>query len=244
MSSEETRGMNSPSLDCGRRGFLRGSLLGGVALGLTAPAILKAQDQNERKLKNDAPDSAKERELVKAFVGASHGQLTQVVEMLAAHPALANAAWAWRGDDWETGLGAASHMGRADIATVLIDQGARPDIFWAAMAGETDVVRALIGSNAGIIKHRGPHGISLQFHAALSGEVDVADFLLASGAELDESTLRAAVQQGHYDMTAWLLARGMRDVNQKDFSDNTLLQIATSRSDGAIADLLRQHGAR
>ena len=44
-------------------------------------------------------------------------------------------------------------------------------------------------------------------------------------------------------MLEWLLTHGMKNVNQKDFQKRTLVQIAESRGDTEIVDLLRAHGA-
>ena len=55
-----------------------------------------------------------------------------------------NAAWNRGGGDWETALGAAGHMGRRDIAEVLLARGARLDVFAAAMLGQADIVRAIV----------------------------------------------------------------------------------------------------
>jgi hypothetical protein len=52
------------------------------------------------------------------MVGASHGNLARVNELVLAHPALANAAWDWGFGDWETAIGAASHVGNKQIAAV------------------------------------------------------------------------------------------------------------------------------
>ena len=78
---------------------------------------------------------ALDRDLVREFVANSHGDLEAVRSALAGEPALANAAWDWGGGDWETGLGAAAHMGRRDIAELLLAHGARIDLFAAAMLG-------------------------------------------------------------------------------------------------------------
>ncbi len=59
-------------------------------------------------------------------------------------PRLANATWDWGGGDWESALGAAGHMGRRDIAELLLAHGARLDLFVAAMLGEVEVVRAIL----------------------------------------------------------------------------------------------------
>ncbi len=93
------------------------------AMVLAAPAWLGAQTVSKRPDKGPplAPD------LVKAFVGAAHGNLEKTKEMLAETPALLNATWDWGGGDFETGLGGASHMGNREIAEYLIGQGARAD---------------------------------------------------------------------------------------------------------------------
>ena len=83
---------------------------------------------------------ALEATLVEEFVGNAHGNLERVQEMLAQEPGLVNATWDWGGGDFETALGAASHMGRRDIALFLLDHGARLDIFAAAMLGNVEII--------------------------------------------------------------------------------------------------------
>jgi len=102
---------------------------------------------------------------VEAFVGNAHGNLDEVQRLLERVPALINAAWDWGGGDWETALGAASHMGRKDIAEFLIERGARVDIFAAAMLGAVDAVRALLDAFPPLLHASGPHGIPLRAHA-------------------------------------------------------------------------------
>src|SRR5262249_53199767 len=82
--------------------------------------------------------------LVQEMVRVSHSNLPRVKELLQAHPALAKAAMDWGFGDWEDALGAASHMGRVDIADVLLANGARPTIFSAAMMGQLETVKAFI----------------------------------------------------------------------------------------------------
>jgi hypothetical protein len=117
----------------------------------------------------DEKPSSLDPELVRSFVSVAHGDLAEVERLLADQPALVNAAWDWGGGDWETGLGAASHMGRRDIAEFLIDLGARIDIFAAAMLGHVDVVRSLLDAYPHLVNAKGPHGIPLSAHAAVGG---------------------------------------------------------------------------
>jgi hypothetical protein len=109
-------------------------------------------------------------ELVNEFVLKAHGDLGVVKQLLEQEPAIANAAWDWGGGDWETGLGAASHVGRRDIAEYLLEHGARMDVFAAAMLGETEIVRAMLEAQPGLRDARGPHGIPLLAHAEAGGE--------------------------------------------------------------------------
>ena len=107
---------------------------------------------------------------VQAFVGNAHGDLDAVRAALDAEPLLANAAWDWGGGDWESALGAAGHMGRRDIAELLLEHGARLDIFAAAMLGEVEVVRAMLTAHPELRNATGPHGIPLRAHAEAGGE--------------------------------------------------------------------------
>ena len=110
-----------------------------------------------------------EPELVRDFVGSAHADLPRVRELLDSEPALVNAAWDWGAGDWETGLGAAAHMGRRDIALYLLDRGARMDIFAAAMLGHLDIVRATLNAIPEARTWLGPHGIPLLQHAEAGG---------------------------------------------------------------------------
>jgi|SRR5215216_6843000 len=114
--------------------------------------------------------AALETTLVQEFVGNAHGDLERVKELLAQEPALINASWDWGGGDWETGLGAAAHMGRKDIANTLLENGARLDLFAAAMLGQLDIVKAALDAYPDATDTPGPHGIPLIAHAKAGGE--------------------------------------------------------------------------
>lgn len=109
-------------------------------------------------------------ELVRDFVANAHGNLDRVGELLEQEPRLINAAWDWGGGDWETPLGAAAHMGRRDIAQLLLQRGARLDLFAAAMLGEVEIVQAIIKAFPLMSQACGPHGILLLTHAQAGGE--------------------------------------------------------------------------
>ncbi len=102
---------------------------------------------------------------VQEFVGNAHGDLEAVRAALGADPTLANAAWDWGDGDWESALGAASHMHRRDIAELLLAHGARLDVFAAAMLGHVEVVQAVLEAHPEMRDAKGPHGIPLAAHA-------------------------------------------------------------------------------
>jgi hypothetical protein len=127
-----------------------------------------------------------EPELVAEFVLKAHGDLGVVKQLLEQEPAIVNAAWDWGGGDWETGLGAASHVGRREIAEFLLEHGARMDVFAAAMLGEVEIVRAMLDAQPQLREARGPHGIPLVAHAEAGGEQagEVFEFLQQEDAKV------------------------------------------------------------
>ena len=113
---------------------------------------------------------ALELELVQEFVAKAHGDFQRVAEMLEQAPGLINATWDWGGGDFETALGAASHMGHKEIANYLLERGARLDLFAAAMLGKLDIIKVALDAYPNAINIPGPHGISLIEHARAGGE--------------------------------------------------------------------------
>ena len=108
-------------------------------------------------------------DLVQEFILVAHRDLNRVTELLAQEPALIHATWDWGGGDFETALGAAAHMGRADIARFLLGHGARIDLFAAAMLGNLDIIQATLATYPDALHVPGPHGIPLIAHAKAGG---------------------------------------------------------------------------
>ena len=159
-------------------------------LGLTGPSHARQTEQ-----KPGAADPADgtpslpsafpshEPSLARDVVGKSHSDYDTVKRLVEQRPALAKAAWDWGFGDWETALGAASHVGRRDIAQLLMAHGARADIFTFAMLGNLDAVKAIIAANPGIQRTKGPHGIPLMAHARAGKEqaTAVVEYLQSLG---------------------------------------------------------------
>lgn len=152
-----------------RRRFIKSSAFG--LIGITAFGYSSAQGITNaaKAMINEEPlfyrYPSMDDNMVSGIVGASHGNFDRVKELVGKRPELAGAAWDWGFGDWETALGAASHVGRRDIAEYLISHGARPDIFTYTMMGMLNSVREIIETVPGIQSHTGPHGITLLQHA-------------------------------------------------------------------------------
>ena len=131
-------------------------------------------------------------DLVRQVVAKSQVDYDAVRELVTPRPALAKATWDWGFGDWESALGAASHMGRRDIAELLVAHGARPNLFTFAMLGQVDVVRAICRANPGIQHLHGPHGITLLTHARHGGDdaASVVEYLQELGdADIGQANL-------------------------------------------------------
>jgi hypothetical protein len=136
-------------------------------------------------------------ERVEAFVRAAHTDLDRTRQLLDEEPALVNAAWDWGGGDWETALGGASHMGRPDVARLLLRRGARMDVFCAAMLGEAALVASFLDFDPRVVALAGPHGIPLLRHAEAGGSREVWDLLVARGAEAPPREVEAGRCETH-----------------------------------------------
>lgn len=112
--------------------------------------------------------------LVKELVGAAHNNLDRVKAIVSRQPALAKAGWDWGYGDWETALGAASHVGSRPIADFLLEKGAPPTIYSSTMLGHLEVVKAMVAAQPGVQRVRGPHGITLLSHARAGGAAAAA----------------------------------------------------------------------
>ncbi len=181
--------------------------------------------------------------LIDEFVGASHGDLVKVQQLLEKHPVLIEAKARWN----ETAIGAASHSGQKEIAEFLLAKGAPLDICVASMLGMNDRVAAFLKADPGLSKARGAHGIPVLFHAAIRGHTDVAELLLEYGADVNDgdggnTALHGAAAFGRREMVRWLIDRGAK-VTALDYARKTPLRLAVEKGHDEVADLLRRRGA-
>jgi len=181
----------------------RRTLVGGA---LAAVSALKAQ--NPEAQPQFAPD------LVKEFVGKSHTDLAAVRDLLKREPRLVTASWDWGAGDFETGLNAASHMGRHDIADLLIESGARIDAPAVFMLGWEASAKSLLAAFPAVHKTPGAHGIPLLSHTILGKSPATFHLLISAGADVNAAAFRggtpllAAIAVDEVEMVRVLLAKG------------------------------------
>jgi ankyrin repeat protein len=186
-------------------------------------------------------------EMVSQFVGAAHGNIARVKEMLEKEPRLVNACVDQGGGDFETALGGASHMGNREIAQYLLQNGAREDIFHAAMSGKKELVASFVASYPAIVNIPGPHKLTLLYHVAISGDTRIADIIKPGISAINSDcnkALHAAVRSGRLEMTEWLVKNGADDLNTKDFRGNTPFQSAEKAGHIELAALLKKFGGK
>ncbi len=163
-----------------RKQFLAFATTGSAVALVVKPLSLFSQ--TDKKPPKGEPLAA---ELVKEWVTVAHSDLVRVKELLAREPRLLNASWDWGGGDFETALEAAGHVGNRGIALFLLENGARMNLFCAAMLGHLDLVKTTLGIYPDLKKSSGPHGLKLKHHAAKGGEQSkaVLEYLESIGAE-------------------------------------------------------------
>ncbi len=170
------------------------------------------------------------------FIIECHFDLDTVKGKLAENPALANA---YNAAMIESVIGAAGHMGRADIAEVLLAHGAKLELAAAAMLGRKDVVADALKKDASLAKSGGAHNIPVAFHAALGGDVEIMQMLWDAGAHDEvKGALLGAVMKNRFPMARWLLAHGAA-TDMKTFDGKSALQLAEETGATEIAALLR-----
>ncbi|MBL0083751.1 MAG: hypothetical protein IPP37_15640 [Saprospiraceae bacterium] len=161
-----------------RRVLVKSSVLGIISVSfnsvLFGKDILTKVEDNRPVIMESERYPAITEELANEVVAVSHFDLNKLKDLVDKRPELANAAWDWGFGDWETAIGAASHVGRNDIIEYLISKGAKPDIFTFAALGSYSTVKKMIKYMPVLRKTLGPHGISLLQHAK-NGESKTRD---------------------------------------------------------------------
>lgn len=169
--------MKPISANLSRFDFIKTSIVGAVAFFIPTSEAISQQDKPEK----PAPLPL---ETVKEFVGVCHSNLDRVKEMLENNHLLLHASYDWGGGDFESGIEAAGHVGNKSIASYLLSQGARYNIYLASMLGQLDIIKRVLTNNPELLNSKGPHGFTLLHHAQKGGleSASVVDYLKSLGA--------------------------------------------------------------
>jgi ankyrin repeat protein len=166
-----------------------------------------------------------------------------VVEILLAHGAKLNV----KNDENMTPLDFAVYFGRKDVSDLLLSKGSKLGIHAACGLGLAEKAKALLESDAALMKAKGISD-SLPIHwAAKNGHVKVVEMLLDRGAGVNarddwkRTPLHYAAPSGHVAVVQLLAAR-KADVNALDENDHTALDY--SRRQIAVTALLKKLGAK
>jgi ankyrin repeat protein len=171
------------------------------------------------------------------FIINCHMDLDKVQARLAENPALASA---FNPELNESALGAAGHMGRPDIAQLLLEHGAEMELAAAAMLGDRDYVRAALDRDPALAASGGAHNIPVAFHAAMSGDTQIMQMLWDAGAEgLVRGALFFAVWKDQLPMARWLLESGA-SVEGRDPQGRSVLEVAEANGNTEMVALLKE----
>jgi hypothetical protein len=216
----------------------RRTLLAAIPVGLTSVSV---RARSSSTLADGDPPSSfptQDPDLVREMVGVSHGNVARVKELVGRHQTLAKAAYDWGFGDWETALGAASHVGNREIAEFLLANGARPSMFSAAMLGQLDVVKAFITASPGVQRIKGPHSLTLLHHARAGGPTakPVVDYLTAIGGADERIAEQPMTAEERAKLTGtYTFGSAARDRMEVTLNKETLM---IARTDGVPRGLM------
>lgn len=127
---------------------------------------------------------------------------------------------------------------RAEVAQVLLDQGARVDVFCAAFLGQLDALQAHLTEGLANVQspHEDFHPVTPLHYAVDGGSVAAARLLLASGADARTSggrLLTSAASQGSIELVRLLLDQGAEAARAESLgplqTDRTIAELLVAR---------------
>ena len=176
---------------------------------------------------------------------AQHGRADEVARLLDSDPALLQST-----RSGVSGVRIALYHRHPEIARLLVDRGARLDVFDASALGETARLRDLLAADPALANAVASDGFTPLGLASFFGHPEAAKLLLATGAvpnfAAQNSTrvapLHSAVAGGNVEIVRELLARGA-DVHARQDVGFTALHGAAAEGGEEMIRLLLDHGA-
>jgi ankyrin repeat protein len=180
------------------------------------------------------------------FSSIAAGHVDKVRDALLADPALVN------GKN-ESGIPAvlfSLYSGRNEITKLLIDRGARLDLFEAAATGTQDRVEQLLHKDPEAINSYSPDGWTPLHLAVFFGRVNIVHFLLSKGANIDAPSrndqivtpLHSALANPHNSSVGELLIEAGANLNVTQSEGYTPLHYAAANGLDQVIHSLLAHG--
>lgn len=174
------------------------------------------------------------------------GDLAAAGRLLAAHPELKSG----RNEQGASWLATAIYYGQPGIAHLMVDRGAVPDLFEAAMLGMLYEVRAGIEERGLDVNSVAPDGFPLVSLAVFFGQHEVFHYLLERGADVNQAAknpmrvapLHAAAARGDLEAVRLLLRKGA-DANARQQSGYVALHTAAANGRKDMVAELLEYGA-
>ena len=174
------------------------------------------------------------------------GDLDSVRAAIAENHALLDAP----NESGQTAFLLAKYYRKEDVATFLLGQGPKLDVFTACVAGRTSEVLDGIHHDPSLLKAHSTDGWTPLHLAAFFGHADLANALLDLGAPLNARStnagknmpLHAAAAGGHTDLVELLLKRGA-DPNATQEGGFTALHSAAQAGHRDMVAALLANGA-
>ncbi|XP_076305815.1 uncharacterized protein LOC143222756 [Tachypleus tridentatus] len=151
------------------------------------------------------------------------------------------------GNNMELGFAVLSKLLARGVSVLVRDQDGRQPLLWAASAGSSDAIVALVNAGA-VVTGEDKDGLTALHCAASRGHVDCVETLISlCGAEVDTidsngcTALFYAVTLGHADCTQLLLQYGAQP-NRQDRKGRTAAHCGASKGQLETLKILRSNG--
>lgn len=183
------------------------------------------------------------------FEMIKEGDTVKVEALLKHNPQLANA----RNEGGISALLFAVYYGKADIADVLLENGAMVDIFEACAVGARDKVIKLLALDPYLLNSYSHDGWTPLHMAVFFGHIDLVRFLLDAGADIDAlskngqdlTPLHSALANPHHAKVSLLLIEKGADITLAQSEGYTPLHYAAANgTDDVVIHLLAMNANR